>query len=81
MQWLEGQVNNGVLHNENNLWDTIHTRFIQAYTDTAEQTKARKALPNLSMKGEDIDSYIAQFQNLAGKAGYNLDDPITLDMF
>ena len=80
-RWLDEQIANGVLHNENNLWDTIHTRFVQAYTDTAEQTKARKALPNLSMKGEDIDSYIAQFQNLAAKAHYNLDDPITLNMF
>jgi hypothetical protein len=33
------------------------------------------------MKGDDLDSYIAQFRGLARKAGYQLDQPGTMDLF
>jgi len=33
------------------------------------------------MKGDDVNTYISQFQNLARKAGYTLDKNVTLGMF
>src|SRR6266702_1251479 len=39
-QWLIDQTTGGVAHAEENLWQTIKTRFCQAYTDTAEKQKA-----------------------------------------
>ncbi|KAH8999741.1 hypothetical protein EDB92DRAFT_1940537 [Lactarius akahatsu] len=81
MRWLEAQIVSGVPRTQNNLWNEVETRFLQAYTDTTEQTKARKALQSLAMKGEDIDSYIAQFDNLVAKAGYGPDEATTLELF
>ncbi len=42
-QWLVDQIQGGVLQTEENLWQTIDTRFRQAYMDTAESAK-----PNMS---------------------------------
>jgi len=33
------------------------------------------------MKGDDVNTYISQFQNLARKAGYTLNENVTLGMF
>ncbi len=33
------------------------------------------------MKGDDLDSFIAQFATTAKKAGYDLDGEATLDVF
>ncbi|KAH9172003.1 hypothetical protein EDB89DRAFT_2070348 [Lactarius sanguifluus] len=62
-------------------YDHDYDYFVQAYTDTAECTKAWKSLQTLTMKGEDIDTYIAAFSNLTHKAGYNPDEATTLEMF
>ncbi len=64
-QWLMDQVQTGVAHAEENLWRTIEIRFRQAYTDTAEKVKAQNQLRDFRMKGDDIDTYISTFQNLA----------------
>jgi len=80
-QWLIDQTTGGVLHTEENLWRTIETRFRQAYTDTAEKQKAQHNIRDLKMKGDDLDSFIAQFATTAKKAGYNLDGEATLDVF
>jgi len=80
-EWLMNQVQTGVAHAEENLWRSIEIRFRQAYTDTAEKAKAQHQLQNFSMKGDDIDTYISTFQNLARKAGYMLDENVTLGMF
>ncbi len=81
VQWLMDQVQMGVPMAEENLWRTINIRFQQAYTDTAEKVKAQHQLRDFKMKGDDIDTYISQFQNLARKAGYTLDENVTLGIF
>ncbi len=80
-EWLMNQVQTGVAHGEENLWRTIEVRFRQAFTDTAEKAKAQHQLQDFRMKGDDIDTYISTFQNLARKAGYTLDENVTLGMF
>jgi len=80
-EWLMNQVQTGVAHGEENLWRMIEIRFRQAYTDTAEKVKAQHQLRDFRMKGDDIDTYISTFQNLARKAGYTLDKNVTLGMF
>jgi len=80
-QWLINQVTGGVPHAKENLWMTIEVRFCQAYTDTAEKQKAQHNIWELKMKGDDLDTFIAQFQQVARKAGYDLDGEATLDVF
>jgi len=75
------QVQTGVVPTEENLWRTVETRFRQAFTNTAEKANAQHQLRDFKMKGDDIDTYISQFQNLAKKAGYTLDESVTLGMF
>jgi len=80
-QWLIGQVQGGVAHAKENLWATIETRFHQAYTNTVEKVKAQQNIRDLRMKGDNLDTFISQFQSIAKKAGYNLDEEATLDIF
>jgi len=46
-----------------------------------EKVKAQHQLQEFKMKGDDVDTYISQFQNLAQKARYTLDENITLGIF
>src|SRR6266702_686825 len=80
-QWLVDQTTMGVLQTKENLWCTINTRFRQAYTDTTESTKAQHELKMLHMTKDNLNDFISQFQNLANKAGYDLDQQVTLDLF
>jgi len=80
-QWLVDQIQVGVLQTEENLWQTINTQFRQAYTDTAESAKAQHELKSLHMTKDNLDDFISWFQNLANKAGYDLDQRVTLDLF
>ncbi len=80
-QWLVDQTTAGLLQTEENLWRTIDTRFRQAYTDTAESAKAQHELKMLHMTKDNLDDFISHFQNLANKAGYDLDQKVTLDLF
>jgi len=70
-----------VAHAKENLWATIKVRFHQAFTDTTEKVMAQQTIRDLRMKGDDLDTYISQFQSIAKKAGYNLDKEATLDIF
>ncbi len=80
-QWLVNQITAGVLQTKENLWQTVNIRFRQAYTNTAESSKAQHELKMLHMVKDNLDDFISQFQNLANKAGYNLDQQVTLDLF
>ncbi len=80
-QWLMDQVQSGVAHAEENLWRTIEIRFRQAYTDMAERVKAQNQLREFRMKGDDVNTYISKFQSLARKAGYTLNENVTLGLF
>ena len=80
-QWLVDQTTAGVLQTEENLWCTIDTRFKQAYMNTAESAKAQHELKMLHIVKDNLNNFISQFQNLANKAGYDLDQWVTLDLF
>jgi len=80
-QWLMDQITGGVIHAEENLWATIKTRFCQAYTDTTEKQKAQHNIRDLKMKGDDLDTFISQFQSIAKKARYDLNGEATLNVF
>ena len=80
-EWLVDQVVGGVLPTEENLWNTVLNQFTNVYTDTAIKSRSQKQLRELQMKQENLDDYIAEFQSLANKAGYTLDEEATLNVF
>ena len=58
-------------HDDNEtLWREFVADFTRAFTDTASSKQAYAALTDLQMKGEDIDDYIATFESLIVKAGW-----------
>jgi hypothetical protein len=88
--WVQQQVDElrrkvaaggGYLRTNEALWTEFRTAFTNAFTNTTEKQRSVTALHNLRMKGDNLDSYIAQFQGLARKAGYPLDQAGTKDLF
>ena len=69
-------------HDDNeNLWREFVADFTRAFTDTASSEQAYAALTDLQMKGEDIDDYIATFESLIIKAGWERAAQGSLEMF
>ena len=63
------------------LWMEFRNTLTAAFTNTTERQHVITALHGLKMKGDDLDTYIAQFRALARKAGNPLDHPGTMDNF
>src|SRR5712672_611191 len=63
------------------LWDQFLVEFERNFQDTAKADKARTAIQNVQMKGDDVDAYIAGFEQLARRAGYTTGSPETERLF
>ena len=63
------------------LWREFVADFTQAFTDTTSSEQAYATLTDLQMKGEDIDDYIATFESLIVKAGWERAAQGLLEMF
>jgi Retrotransposon gag protein/Zinc knuckle len=63
------------------LWTDFETAFADAFTDTAKWEDAYQKLKHLKMKDELVDDYITTFNSLAAKAGWELTNEGTIDMF
>jgi len=63
------------------LWDQFLVEFTKNFQDTAKADKARTAIQNFQMKGDDVDAYIAGFEQLARRAGYTTGSPETERLF
>ena len=59
---------NRIARTEETLWNDLQTAFDQAFTNTNAVEQARTDLNKLEMAGEQIDEYIAKFENLLRKA-------------
>ena len=64
------------------LYQEIDLDFQRVFADTLEGEQAKAILwGGIHMKEGDIDAYIAQFDALVAQAGYDLDDPQTIEKF
>jgi Retrotransposon gag protein len=72
--WQEGQLTKLELDNwnENNetIWTDFKQHFKSAFTDTNKKQQAYDRLMSLHLKNDDIDTYIATFDNLVTKVGW-----------
>jgi len=57
--------------NDENLWNEFVNDFAQAFVDTAAAEQAYVDLSKLEMKGDEIDKYIATFEHLLARAGWD----------
>src|SRR5712672_1979182 len=63
------------------LWDQFLMEFERNFQDTVKADKARTAIQNFQMKGDDVDAYITGFEQLARRAGYTTGSPETERLF
>ena len=93
-QWVAGQANWLAMqvYGENNqpashlaiddyLWVEFTVAFRCQFQDTAEHERAWADLQRLSMKDQNIDQYIADFENLLALAGRNQNEAMALKFF
>ena len=62
------RTDNRIPRTEESLWNDLRKNFGKAFTNTNEIEQARTDLNKLEMAGEQIDEYIAKFENLLRKA-------------
>jgi hypothetical protein len=73
--------NAGTDPNDEVYWDEIGQQFIDSFWDTASRERAEEKLRHLSWIPGDVDSFVAQFRNLADQAEYQLNDRPTISLF
>jgi hypothetical protein len=57
------------------VWDAFLREFTKRFQDAGAEQKARTALEKLRMSNNEIDQYIANFEEEARKAGYTTGSP------
>ena len=63
------------------VWTTFLDMFNAQYQDSTKEEKARAQLKNLRMKGNLIDEYVSDFEELVRMAGYATGSAETMTMF
>jgi len=63
------------------LWNSFNTDLRSAFQDTAEEENAYAALKDLRMKEDQVDEYIAHFEVLLVKAGWQRTERGSADLF
>ena len=79
---LTNRVQTGVDPGDERLWTHMFQSFRWQYADNQEQERVENILQRgIRMQGEDLDAYIAKYEGLVLKAGFNLWDRLCLKMF
>ena len=63
------------------VWQITVREFKDAFTDYADSDRAHQDLLKLRMKEGRLDEYVSEFQDLANRAGLELNEPSALRMF
>jgi len=79
---LTRQLQGGIANTDERLWMEVAASFLRHFADSLAKENAQSALQEgLKMKGEDIDNYMAEFEELVRMAGYRFDMPQTIETF
>jgi len=81
-QWLTWQLQGGIATTDKRLWNEVAASFHRRFVDNLAKEKVQSNLQEgIRMKGEDIDSYIAKFEEAVWMAKYLFDVPQTIETF
>ncbi len=81
-QWLARQIQGGIDQMDERLWNETAALFARQFVDSLAQENARSILQaGIKMKGEDIDAYVVEFEELTRLAGYRFNVPQTIEAF
>jgi len=81
-RWLTRQIRGGVATADERLWNEVATSFTQRFADSLAKENAQAMLrTGVKMKGEDINAYIVEIEELIRLAEYRFDVPQTIETF
>jgi hypothetical protein len=63
------------------VWEAFLDQFFYRFQDSTAQEDARQALTKIRINWPEINQYVADFEELVRKAGYDLDTPMIIDAF
>ena len=72
---------NPIGRDQNVLWTEFIDAFNRTYTDTTKVQSAFHQLHQCTMKGDDLDAYVARFQHLANEANFDMNASATVALF
>ncbi len=78
---MKEQVTVGTLKTDKHLWDEFEVAFTKAWMDSTKKQDASNHLQNLKMKGEDLDEYITEFEELMTIGGWDEKSEATMILF
>ena len=80
--WLDSvDIDPSVLPFHMSTWDVMEQEFKKAFIDYAKHKRASNEMCKLKMKDGNIDTFIAQFAQLAHRGGHNVNEPEVLKLF
>ena len=71
----------GYHRNDEELWESVKRDFTQTYVDTTLKELTAREFNRLEQKGDEIDDYIAKFNNYSGRLKYDRSSPLLVDKF
>ncbi len=81
-RWLARQIQGGINTADEQLWNEVAASFTRHFTDSLAKENAQSVLQvGVKMKGEDIDAYIVETEELIQLAEYQFDVPQTIEVF
>jgi hypothetical protein len=79
---LQQAVDNGTMQpDDEDIWDTFHGELKAAFTDTTWCEQATLELISISMKGDNLDIYMATFEHLCEQVGWESNAQGTILLF
>jgi len=89
--WVSDQINilqnrltrtvNPVTRDKDKHWNEFIATFDAVFSDSTKAQQAHVALQQLTMRGDDLNSYAATFKHLAKVTGYDLANLGTIHLF
>ncbi len=81
-RWLARQIQGGINTADERLWNEVAASFTRRFADSLAKENAQSILrAGVKMKGEDIDAYIVEIEELIRLAEYRFDVPQTIKAF
>jgi hypothetical protein len=81
-EWLDQVTSNpDILPKGMNVWEVLKADFKRSFEDHFGPQIAGIKLHNLHMKENHVDDYLANFEDLAHRAGYSLKGHLTIQLF
>jgi len=81
-RWLTRQIQGGINTADERLWNEVAASFTRRFADSLAKENAQSILrAGVKMKGEDINAYIMEIEELIRLAEYQFDVPQTIETF